>query len=59
MAISPVLKWVGGKRQLLSEILPLIRKVSYERYIEPFFGGVQHIFHCCLKMQSSMTRTRI
>lgn len=39
MAISPVLKWVGGKRQLLSELRPLIEKVSYERYIEPFFGG--------------------
>ncbi len=39
MAISPVLKWVGGKRQLLGELLPLVAKVPYERYIEPFFGG--------------------
>jgi len=45
MAISPVLKWVGGKRQLLSELRPLIEKVSYERYIEPFFGGAHYIFH--------------
>lgn len=45
MAISPVLKWVGGKRQLLDDILPIIRKVPYERYIEPFFGGVQYSFH--------------
>ena len=44
MAISPVLKWVGGKRQLLSELRPLIEKVSYERYIEPFFGGGRTIF---------------
>lgn len=52
MAISPVLKWVGGKRQLLSELRPLIEKVSYERYIEPFFGGVHYIFHWHLKTQS-------
>ena len=35
--ISPVLKWGGGKRQLLDDILPLIP--SYTRYYEPFIGG--------------------
>jgi len=35
---KPLLKWVGGKAQLLSEILPLIPK-SYGKYLEPFFGG--------------------
>ena len=40
--IGPVLKWVGGKRQLLREILPRVETVPYTRYIEPFFGG------CCL-----------
>ena len=35
--ISPVLKWGGGKRQLLDEILPLIP--SHTRYYEPFIGG--------------------
>lgn len=40
--IGPVLKWVGGKRQLLREILPRVENVPYARYIEPFFGG------CCL-----------
>ncbi|MCF6190922.1 MAG: Dam family site-specific DNA-(adenine-N6)-methyltransferase [Cocleimonas sp.] len=34
----PILKWAGGKTQLLSDIYPRIPK-SYERYIEPFFGG--------------------
>lgn len=38
-AIGPVLKWVGGKRQLLQEILPRVEKVPFTRYIEPFFGG--------------------
>lgn len=41
--IGPVLKWVGGKRQLLREILPRVETVPYTRYVEPFFGG-----GCCL-----------
>lgn len=36
--ISPVLKWVGGKRQLLSDIMPLIDK-NCSTYVEPFIGG--------------------
>lgn len=35
---KPLLKWVGGKTQLLGEIIPKIPK-KYGRYIEPFFGG--------------------
>lgn len=35
--VSPILKWVGGKRQLLDEILPLVPK--YTTYVEPFVGG--------------------
>lgn len=27
--IGPVLKWVGGKRQLLHEILPRVETVPY------------------------------
>lgn len=34
----PLLKWAGGKTQLLAEILPRIPK-QYGRFIEPFFGG--------------------
>jgi len=34
----PILKWAGGKTQLLSELLPKIPK-KFGRYIEPFFGG--------------------
>lgn len=34
----PLLKWAGGKTQLLSEIVPKIPH-KYGRYIEPFFGG--------------------
>lgn len=36
--ISPILKWVGGKRQLLADILPLINK-NCSVYVEPFVGG--------------------
>ena len=34
----PLLKWAGGKTQLLAEILPKVPK-KYGKYIEPFFGG--------------------
>lgn len=36
--ISPILKWVGGKRQLLPDIIPLINK-NCSTYVEPFIGG--------------------
>ncbi len=36
--VQPVLKWVGGKRQILNEIVPLIPH-SYNLFCEPFFGG--------------------
>lgn len=34
----PILKWAGGKSQLLTELLPKIPK-KYGKFIEPFFGG--------------------
>ena len=36
--VSPILKWVGGKRQLLDEIMPKINH-NCSTYIEPFVGG--------------------
>lgn len=37
---SPVLKWAGGKRQLLGELIPrLQRATGVARYHEPFIGG--------------------
>ena len=35
---SPLIKWAGGKRQLLDKIHELMPK-EYNRYFEPFFGG--------------------
>ena len=39
---APFLKWVGGKRQLLSHLLPLVPPGVFAgraRYFEPFLGG--------------------
>lgn len=41
--VKPILKWVGGKRQILHEIRPLIPK-TYSTYIEPFIGGGAVLF---------------
>lgn len=35
---KPVLKWAGGKSQMLDILTPLVPK-NYGKYIEPFFGG--------------------
>lgn len=36
--IRPILKWAGGKRQLIPAIMPMIPS-NFENYIEPFAGG--------------------
>lgn len=41
--VAPVVKWVGGKRQLLDEITPLLPK-RITTYCEPFFGGGAVLF---------------
>lgn len=40
---APVVKWVGGKRQLLPQLLPLIPK-RMSAYCEPFLGGGAVLF---------------
>lgn len=42
-AVTPILKWVGGKRQLLETIMPLIPE--HTTYYEPFVGGGAVLFH--------------
>ena len=41
--VKPILKWVGGKRQLLDAIIPLIPE--HTMYCEPFAGGGAVLFH--------------
>lgn len=35
---KPILKWAGGKTQMLGDIMPKVPK-KYGKYIEPFIGG--------------------
>lgn len=41
--VAPVVKWVGGKRQLLDELRPLLPK-RITSYCEPFLGGGAVLF---------------
>lgn len=38
MVCRPILKWAGGKRQILEELITRMPK-QYNRYFEPFVGG--------------------
>lgn len=40
---SPFVKWVGGKRQLISELTSLLPR-NFNRYWEPFLGGGAFFF---------------
>jgi DNA adenine methylase len=41
---KPFLKWVGGKKQLLSQF-EVYFPLNYDRYFEPFVGGGAVFFH--------------
>lgn len=41
--IVPIVKWAGGKRQLLSDLLPMI-PTDFSTYYEPFIGGGAVLF---------------
>ena len=47
--VAPVLKWVGGKRQLIETFLPLLPQ-RITSYCEPFVGGGALLFHLQPKM---------
>lgn len=42
---SPIVKWVGGKTRLLSQLMPLLPPaVDLMRHVEPFVGGAAMFF---------------
>ena len=41
--VAPVVKWVGGKRQLIDDLTPLFPK-KITAYCEPFVGGGAVLF---------------
>jgi DNA adenine methylase len=44
--VAPFLKWVGGKRQIMSEVVEhLPNNINKYKYIEPFIGGGAVLFH--------------
>src|ERR1700709_539186 len=58
--VKPVLKWAGGKRQLLEPILSFIDTAFPERiatYYEPFAGGAAVFF--ALVAQNKFERARL
>ena len=44
LVASPIIQWVGGKRQLISEYEPFLPD-DFETYYEPFAGGAALLFH--------------
>lgn len=38
LSVKPILKWAGGKTQLITQLLPHVPE-RFGTYIEPFFGG--------------------
>lgn len=44
-SVAPFVKWVGGKRQLIKYIKPLIPK-DVKTYYEPFIGGGAILLEC-------------
>src|SRR5690554_3311470 len=44
--VTPFIKWVGGKRQLLPSVVEhLPGKIEEHQYVEPFVGGGAVFFH--------------
>jgi DNA adenine methylase len=60
--VKPFLKWVGGKSQLLPEIIKRL-PTEYDRYFEPFIGGgavffsLQNRSACLVDINSELINT--
>ncbi len=53
--VMPVVKWVGGKRQLLPVLTPLLPE-CFTTYCEPFLGGGALLF-CCQPQRAIINDT--
>lgn len=51
LSAKPVLKWAGGKTQLLREIEGRLPQ-SFNAYVEPFFGGGAVFFHLAGRLRN-------
>jgi len=36
---KPFIKWAGGKRQILDDLMSYVSSVEFDTYVEPFVGG--------------------
>lgn len=52
MNVYPIIKWVGGKSQIIDEIFTHFPK-SIDTYIEPFIGGGSVIINLLLKVENN------
>ena len=43
--LSPFVKWVGGKRQVIDKYLHKYFPLEFKNYIEPFVGGGAVLFY--------------
>lgn len=44
--VAPIVKWVGGKRQLIDTLIHLMpKRIQSYSYCEPFIGGGAMLFH--------------
>lgn len=45
LLVAPVVKWVGGKRQIIKELEQFLPRDGFNKYYEPFLGGAAMLFH--------------
>ena len=56
---KPVLKWAGGKRELIPSIREYYKNLNPGNYVEPFFGGGAVYFDILKTFGSQLSDTSI